>query len=194
MGDFLENLYDILFQPLQGMKSIAARRLTGQAVVALLLSVLIPAWPIYFFLKEINMPILIHLIIIVQILGSFILWFVGVAILHLIAEMAGGRGTAAGLLAAMGFSHVPRIFLVPGWVVTILMPAGIRPLLFAVLGIMTAVWTLGLAMVAIRANYDFSPSKAIVVLITPLLALIAAFLVIAILLGAALIPFPCRFG
>jgi hypothetical protein len=57
----------------------------------------------------------------------FAMWFVGAAVLQLIAEFFGGRGSGLGLFAAIGFAHLPLIFMVPLAVAAMLLPSGAAP-------------------------------------------------------------------
>ena len=190
MGNFLELLYDVLFHPSVAMRTISVAPKVGQSVAAFLLSVLIPAGSMYFGFKSAEMSLWGNLLLVIQVVGSFLLWWFGAAILHLIAELLGGQGRAVGLLACMGFGYLPRIFIVPFWVVSALLPVAIRPILFTVSAIVVSVWTLTLHVIAIREAHQLTTAKATLVLISPLLLIIALVFGLFILIGSTFnLPF-----
>jgi hypothetical protein len=186
MSNLYETLYDVLFQPRKAMREIAVDRKVGQAVLVFLVSVLIPVWALYFGLKAAGIPKVVHIIIAVQLLGSLVMWVAGTALWHLIAEFFGGRGTAVGLFTALGFAHIPRILLVPLWVLAALLPVGVRPLIMAVTGLGVMLWTLALDVEAIRGAHDISGAKAVLVLLTPVVAAALAVAVLVAFVGASM--------
>lgn len=192
MGSFFETLYDVLFQPRTAMRQIAADKQLGQALAVVLLSVIIPVWAVYFGLKTAGMQHAFGVFVILQLVGSVAAWIMGAALWHLIAEMAGGKGTAVGLLAALGFAHLPRIFIVPLWVVAALMPAGGRPLVMGMTGLIIAGWVLYLDVAALKEAHELSTAKALLVLLAPPLAIFAVIAAVTIFMGTAFIkmPFP----
>jgi hypothetical protein len=188
MGPFLELLYDVLFSPAAAMRQIAVRRPVGQAVAAFLLSIVIPAMAIYFAVQSTVAGKWAGAFFAVGVCLRLIMWFVGSAVLHLIAEFFGGRGSALGLFAAIGFAHVPLIFMVPLAVAAMLLPAGAAPLALATGGLALVLWVLALTVVAIEGVHGLSAAKAVLVLLTPLLALGLAAFAAAVFIGAAVWP------
>lgn len=188
VGRFLETLYDVLFQPTAAMRQIAEQKALGQALAAFLLSVLIPAAAGYLVLQTTGMAKMLNVLLLVHTLGSLAAWFAGAAVLHLIAECFGGRGTALGLLAAMGFAHVPRLLAVPLGVLAMASPGGAAGVLVAVTALLVAGWTLFLNVAAIRGAHGLSGAKAVLVLVTPLLAAGAAAVATMIFIGTAFLP------
>jgi len=171
VGSLFEMLYDILFQPTIGMKKIAEQKNVGQALVVFLLSMLIPIWALYFGIQTTEMSTMIHMMIVLKILGSMLMWIVGAGIWHLIAEFFGGRGTAVGLFAALGFAHAPRIFIVPLWALIAVMPASSKTLLMTIAVLTIMLWSLSLDIVAIKEVHQLSTSKAVLVIVTPILVI-----------------------
>jgi len=162
-------LYDVLFQPGMGMRNVAEQKNVGQALIVFSLSVLLPIMALYFGLKSTGMSAMINVMIVFKILGSIVLWIMGAAIWHLIAEFLGGMGTVVGLFTALGFAHAPRIFIVPLWALIALMPASSKPVLMTVSVLLIMLWSLSLDVVAIKEVYLVSTSKALLVVIMPLL-------------------------
>lgn len=190
MGNFFEALYDVLFQPSTAMRSIAGGKKIGQALVVVLLSSLLPLWAVYFGLKTVGMHQAISVIMALQVLGSLAMWVVGSAVWHLIAELLGGKGTSVGLFTALGFAHLPRIFIVPLWVFAALMPVGIRPLVMTVTGLAIAFWVLYLDVTALRGAHDISGTKAVLVMLVPAAAAAAAVIILFVFAGSAFMKIP----
>lgn len=188
LGPFLENLYDVIFQPATAMRQIAAGRLAGQGLAAFLVSVLIPAGAAYFVLQAMGLAKVFPLILLLHIVGRLVVWFIGAAVLQLIAELYGGKGTALGLFAAIGFAHLPWIFAVPLWVLAILLPAGLAVMTFAVSIVIVISWMLVLIVLAIKGSSGLSTARAVLVLATPLLTMVVAGAVLVIFIGAAFWP------
>jgi len=184
----MENLYDVLFRPAAAMRQIAAARMIGQAMAAFLLSVLIPAVAAYFAFRTGSMAKLLSLVLVGQTLGSLLFWFCGSATLSLIAEFFGGRGTAVGLFAALGFTHAPRIFAVPFLVLAMLLPGIGSTVMTAIVSLAILFWTLTLDVLAIKGAYELTGAKAVLVLMTPLLVVGAAAIVFLVFVGTAFLP------
>lgn len=190
MGNLLENLYDVLFQPTVAMRNVAANKKVGQALAVFFLSVTIPVWAVYFGLQSIGMPQAINAILLVQVIGSLLMWIVGSALLHLIAEFLGGQGSAIGLFAALGFAQFPRLFIVPLWVLAALMPAGIRPALMGISALIILFWVLTLHVYAIKGAHSLGGVRASLVLAVPFLAAFALLAIMITFISAAMMRWP----
>lgn len=188
MGSFLELLYDVLFSPGAAMRQIAARRPVGQALAAFFLSVLIPAGTVYFVLQTLGAAKFAGTIIFIAVTARLVAWFVGSAVLQLIAEFYGGQGTALGLFTAIAFAHLPGVFVVPLAVVAALLPTGAAVILLASGSLLLLFWALALVVLAIRGANALSTAKAVLVLLTPLLVAAAAVVGAALFIGAAFWP------
>ena len=190
MGSLFETIYDVLFQPQVGMRSIAERKNVGQAFVAFLLSVLLPIWALYFGLKAAGMSTMISMMIGFKIVGSVIMWTMGAAIWHLIAEFFGGQGTARGLFAALGFAHIPRIFIVPLWALTAVMPDSSKAVVMVVAVIAITLWSFYLDAVAIKEVHQLPVEKAVLVMILPWLFLGLLVTIVFTFIGSSIAQLP----
>ncbi|MBC8015193.1 MAG: YIP1 family protein [Sporomusaceae bacterium] len=190
MGSLFDTIYDVLFQPQIGMRGIAERKNVGQAFVTFSLSVLLPIWALYFGLKAAGMTTMINMMIGFKIVGSMVMWIMGAAIWHLIAEFFGGQGTAKGLLAALGFAHIPRIFIVPLWALTAVMPDGSKTAVMAVSILAVMFWILYLDVVAIKEVHQLSRTKAVLVLIMPWLFLGLLCAIVFAFIGSSITQLP----
>lgn len=190
MGSFLETIYDVLFKPTVAMHYIAEKKLTGQALTMFVISMLVPVLAVYAGIKEMPGVPAFGILVTLNIIGSFVLWVLGSAVLSFIAELFGGKGTAVGLFAAMGFSHLPRVAAIPLWVIAALMPGGIRGLFIGIIGLGVVIWTLTLQVAALRGAHGLSATKAVLVLVAPMLAIIGGVAAIIIFLSTSLMHFP----
>ena len=189
MGQLLELLYDVLFHPGAAMNAIAGRRLMGQGLLVLFISVVLPSGAIWVSLKG-AVGTAAGAVILLHVVGSVALWLIATALMHLIAECYGGRGMATGLLAALGFAQIPRIFFVPLWVASALLPEPVRLPLMGLSAIGILMWILALHISALKGTYGFPTAKAVLVFVTPLLAAVLLVLAVITFVGVQLAPLP----
>ena len=133
---------------------------------------------------------MVNVMIVLKILGSIAMWIIGAAIWHLIAEFFGGRGTAVGLFAALGFAHAPRMFIVPLWALIAVMPESSRTLLMTISVLAVMLWSLSLDLVAIKEVHQLSGAKAVLVMITPLLVVGVLCVIGFTFIGSSLMHMP----
>ncbi len=190
MGHVLEILYDVLFQPSAAMSQVSGRRLIGKGFAVFLLSILLPSLAMWLGMRESGLGAAGSAIIILHIAGSLALWIAGTALLHFIAEFYGGRGMVTGLFAALGFAQLPRIFIVPCWLIATLLPDGMRSLMMGLSTAIVLLWVLMLHVKALEATYGFHKIKAVLVLATPFLAMLAFVVLVAVFATAQLMPWP----
>ncbi|QDR83325.1 YIP1 family protein [Sporomusa termitida] len=190
MGSFIEIIYDVLFKPKAAMQYIAEKKLAGQAVIMFIIGMLVPVWAVYTGVKDTAGLPALGFLFILQVIGSFTFWVLSASILAFIAELAGGRGTPVGLFSALGFSHLPRVIVMPLWVIASLLPAGIQEICFGIIGVLILFWTLILHVAALQGAYELSGVQAVLVLLMPLLVSMAVAAVIIIFAGSALLHLP----
>ena len=190
MGNVLEILYDVLFQPSAAMSQVSGRRLIGKSFAVFLLSILLPSLAMWLGMRESGLGAAGSAIIILHIAGSLALWIAGTALLHFIAEFYGGRGMVTGLFAALGFAQLPRIFIVPCWLIATLLPDGMRSLMMGLSTAIVLLWVLMLHVKALEATYGFPKIKAVLVLATPFLVMLAFVVLVAVFATAQLMPWP----
>jgi len=193
MTNIMETLYDVIFEPAKAMKDIAGGKKVKQAFIAFFVSTILPVWALSKGLATANMIDFTMVISIMHVFGSLLIWFAGAAVFGLTAELFGGQGTVAGLFSAMGFIHIPKLFAIPLWALSILLPPGVRPF-WQVAGIvMIAIWTLYLEIAAIKGTYRISGSKAVLVLLFPAAAMLLMLVLAAVFLGvSAMSAMPMR--
>ncbi|MCE5285931.1 MAG: YIP1 family protein [Pelosinus sp.] len=185
MNTIFENLYDVLFVPRKALRRIADERPFGQAVLVFLLSVLLPVIPLYFTMRGVSMHFAAGIIAGAELIGSLVMWFLSAAVWGLLAEFFGGNGRSSSLFAALGFAHVPRIFLVPGLMAVGLMPSAVKGIFEVALIAGVSIWSVILDVAAIRETYALSGAKAALVLLMPLL-IVLIFIVLAVITAATM--------
>lgn len=190
MGNIFDVMYDVLFQPKMGMRVIADKKNIGQSLIVFFLSLLIPLWALYFGLKASSVTAMVHIVIGLKIIASLMLWIIGTAVWHLIAEFFGGRGTAVGLFSALGFAYFPSVLIVPLWVFAALLPANFKSIMMALVALLILSWSFVLHIVAIKEVYQFSTTKAVLVLVTPMLIMVLVGAVAFTFISSALIQMP----
>ena len=186
MGAFLEIVYDVLFRPVQAMRQISWERRVWGGAAAFLLGALVSSGAVFSGLSAAGYSRGFILLLLLYVMGSVVIWFLGTGALQLFAELFGGRGRGLSLLAALGFAHLPRIFLAPLWLLTMFMPAGPAAMIGMLVLLAVSVWVLILEMLAIRETHNFSTGVACAVLVAPVLMILAVLALSAVLFGAAL--------
>jgi hypothetical protein len=190
MGNLFEVLYDVLFQPQIAMQTIADQKNIPQVLVVFFLSIIIPIWAMYFGLQAAGMSTMIPVFIGIKIVGSMIMWFMGTAIWHLLAEFYGGKGTAMGLFSALGFAYFPQILIVPLWVFAAILPASLKTLVMTLAALVILCWSLFLSITAMKEVYQFSAAKAVLVMLTPVLFMVLVCGIAFTFLGSAITQMP----
>lgn len=185
MANFMETLYDIIFEPAKAMREIAGNKKIKQAFIAFFLGTLLPMWAMYSGLKTVNMQGFASVILSTHVFGGLVMWFVAAAVIGLTTELFGGQGSAAGLFAAMGFIHIPKLFAIPLLAISVLLPVAMRPFWLATGVIIIAFWTLYLEVTAIKGAYNVSGSKAVLMMVFPFAAMLLLGILTAVFLGAA---------
>ncbi|SFL76806.1 Yip1 family protein [Pelosinus propionicus] len=190
MGNVFDALYDVLFQPKIAMKMIAEQKNISQGVIVFFLSLVIPLWALYFGLQDVGMSAMVPFIIGFKIISSMLMWFMGAAVWHLIAEFLGGRGTGLGLFITLGFAQFPQILIVPLWVIAALLPASLKSIMMAAAALIIFAWTFFLTITAIKEVYEFSTAKAMLVIIAPVLAILVVGAIAFTFIGSAMTQMP----
>lgn len=181
---FSESLYDALFKPASAMRQIAAEKNLKHSFALFLFSMAVSLGTVFYGLKLTHMDGMMPVIVFGQVAFSLLQWFLGTAVLALTAELFGGTGSALGLFAARGYTHLPRLFLPVFSLLTIAVGTGGRVFALAVSGLLLFGWTFYLDFQAIKGAYALSGAKALLVLLFPLMAAGAFASILFILMGA----------
>ena len=183
-------LYDLVFEPRNAMRAIAEQKNAGQAVIIALISIVIPILAVSFGLKDKSLAAVVPVMIGIKIVASLLVWMMGAALWSLIAEFFGGKGTAIGLFAGLGFAHLPRIFIVPLWALSALMPESSQTLLMVISVLLILFWSVNLDVIAIKEIHQLSTAKAILVMMMPMLMLGLLCFIAFVFISSSLINMP----
>lgn len=199
----LDLVYGVLFDPVRAFTGIAHNPPVGAAVVIYLaLNVLDSLTgslntPGYFrevlpgmtgadFTRRL-MPLLAA--------GNFVLgmvkWLVMAGLLHLVAELYGGKGSARGVFAAYGVAGLPALLLVPVHVVLFfLVPGTTRTVIASLLGLGVFAWSTVLLVIGVREVHRFGTGQAVLTVFSPALASVVLVLLLVLTAGMIVSTLP----
>jgi hypothetical protein len=197
---FLETVYGVLFEPVKTMKKAAENPPLAAALMAFtVLSLLGAVMGLLAFSKFISQGYdaaaieqllpgaraLVPAGIFIGLVLSYVKWFCYSAIIHLIAELLGGRGSARGVFAAFGLAGLPYILLIPFQLLGYWYGTGE----FAVTALLILAWlAVGLwsgiiFVIGVMEVHALSMWRSVLVLVIPFLAMIS--LLVLSLIGLA---------
>lgn len=190
---FLELIYGILFDPADTFKKVAEAPPIGLSILIFSLvniTAIFMSFLTFFHLLNKSLPVgranltaIILLVVFFGLLAKFCNWLLSTSVFHLLAELLGGRGSVKGLLAIVGLSYLPFIFLAP--VELLLLIWGLNSVvivLVIILNLLIFVWWLALMVLGVRQEYCFSAGSALAAVFLPispfiLILLLPAFLI-----------------
>lgn len=167
MDQLIENIYDVLFHPQQAMYRIAQAPVIWQGGLIFIISQLIPLSGLLLVGAGKVKSVILVMILVGYLLFSSILWYIFSALYYFFGELVGGCGSAKGVLCTLAYSSIPYIFIVPIFLVTAFVPSILQLFisLAAALGIF--IWTIILAVKALRASLKLNTGSAVCVLVSP---------------------------
>lgn len=116
------------------------------------------------------------------IVGGIISWFLKAGIFQLLAELAGGKGRAMGVMAMLGCAALPTIFTIPIQVIGAAL--GWNSLFLGLLTFPFVLWAqLYLPVVGLRAVHSISTVRAALVVLAPVVIIFGLLITAAIVLG-----------
>lgn len=209
----LELIYGVLFEPAVTMKKVAQRPpllsafliITIIGVFGALMGILtasrvlgddLRATPLAYLAPAIQA--LTPLAAILGLIWGYVKWFSYSAIIHLVADLLGGRGGARGVFALVALAGLPSIFMIPVQFLTYYFGPGHTPVqvLVGLTGLGVWVWSVILLVIGLREVHGLSTGRTLLVVFSPylvLLLLLLLLLAILIIFAASLpfgIPFP----
>jgi hypothetical protein len=205
--DFFDLIYGVLFNAAATFRNLADAPPIGQAALVLVILTLSNGIVSLSFLRLTFSEIPGVDPVITQILsGAFpvllllalvfagLRWFVSGAVLHLLAELLGGRGTPKGTLTVCALAGLPGIFLVPIELLVRLLVVSetAGAILTGIAGVVALGWGAVLLVIGLREIHRFSSGNAVLTIITP----VTVFILISVLVAvtvlftfAAVVPF-----
>jgi hypothetical protein len=200
-------VYGVLFEPVKTMKRVAENPPLVMALGIVTILRLLSALMGYLELSRVlsqgyaagsitqlfqGARALVPVGVCLALVFSFIKWFACSAVLHLGADLLGGRGRARGVFAATGLAGLPYILLIPfqflGYWYGIGNYAVTALLLLA--GLAVGIWRCVLLVIGIREVHGLSTGRSVLVFFIPTLALFLLFVLSIIALGVMVMAFP----
>jgi hypothetical protein len=203
---FLEIVYGVLFEPVRTMKKVAENPpLTAALLSFTIISLLGAVMGLLAFSKFLSQgydaagidqllpgaQVLAPAGLFISLIFSYIKWFCYSAIINLVAELLGGRGSARGVFAAFGLAGLPLILIIPFQFLAFWCGTGafavnvLLMLVWLVLGI----WSGIIFVIGIREVHALSTGRSVLVLLIPCLALVLLLVLSVIGLAALLSAF-----
>lgn len=204
--ELFDLIYGVLFDPGRTFKKAAASPPLWQsvfiyAVINLLsgiMGIFIKLRVMPFGTLDLAVPVIqvvkgmIPLLAIGGFFMQFIKWFTYSALLHLIADFLGGKGSARGVFTVYGLAALPTLFLIPVQLLVIALdPRSILVNIILIpVSLALAIWGIILLVMGIREVHRLSTGRAIAVVLTPVLvmAVLAILTLIIIISFAASLP------
>lgn len=179
MGNFLETIYDLLFQPRAGMRSVVEQRTLWQAFGVVVGCTLLLGLSLLGGMQT-GMGVFFAALLACE---AVLNWLLFTAIWHLIAALCGADGSVRQFLKATGFAHILLALFVP-----VLFLIGAFAGGMAWLGVLALLclfgWAVVLLLLALCEVYRIGKGKAALVLFAPLLLAAALGLVIFLSAGS----------
>lgn len=193
LARFLDDLYGVLFSPRATFEDLAAKPPAGMAIILYILILAVDGIASLPTLRtSLDRLAMGHLLSgMARFLSPFFLvltilgWILSAAVLHLVAEWLGGHGRATDLFTLGAFYRVPELFLAP----LTLVAALTVPRLTGLFSLLLQLWSLVLAVCALRANYRFGTGRAVGVLLLPAAAGVVVIVILAASAALAAAPF-----
>ncbi len=163
----LDLVYETLTSPSRALRRVTEER-SFLKVMFLVLLALLSQTVGSLFKQELNLPT-VQISLTIGLLAKFItlllIWFIGAAILHFVAEAWGGEGTSLNLFITLGVSFIPQIFIAP---ITILSSVfgDLEVLIYDTFWLVIFIWSIWLVLLALKETYLFSSGQALVTLVT----------------------------
>ncbi|GAB6159058.1 hypothetical protein JCM39194_22580 [Desulfotomaculum varum] len=204
---YYEIIYGVLFDPVPTMRRLAANPPLGAAfVIVITLALAGMLASLYIYARSgapelggaVGLPWQQHLTAaralraaapVLALLGAvfyFVKWFFYSALLHLLAEFYGGRGKARTVFVIYGLAGLPEVFLIPLNVVTALAAPSLTAVVSTLGNLGTLVWGTVLLTIGLREAHRLSTGRALAVIATPVLAVLALALVTLVALAGTL--------
>ncbi|MHB8157589.1 MAG: YIP1 family protein [Desulfocucumaceae bacterium] len=201
---FLELIYGILFDPVKTFKRIADPLSPGRAALIFSIVKILTVSILWYTLSsdlgagdmglyDYRLAKILMAMIPIIIIGALILeylkWFIYSGILHLLADLIGGAGRAAGVLATTGLAALPALLFLPVQIFALLYRGnGISELTIFFILIVVQVWGFVLVVFGLRETQRLSTGQAVLVALIPAISIVLLGILFIILLVSMAIP------
>lgn len=203
---FLELVYGVLFEPVGTMKKVARRPpLVSTALIVAILSffgalmgiltasrVLAEGLPAALeqFIPAIRA--LAPLGAVSGLFWGYLKWFGYSAILHLSADLLGGRGGARGVFAVVGLAGLPALLTIPVQLLSYLYgpESTVVAVLVSLAALSVWVWGFILLVIGLREVHGLSTGRTVLVILSPYLALALLLLILLAFIAFVIASLP----
>ncbi|MCG8402883.1 MAG: YIP1 family protein [Firmicutes bacterium] len=194
----LDLIYGVLFDPVRTFAGFAQQPPVFAAVIIVVLLSLAQAlmgmFNTPYYLNGLQLPGIpaqdaMQALMPLATAGGFVLgfveWFFMAGVLHLLAELYGGRGRARGVFAVYGLAGLPAALIIPLQLLVSFFPssAGVN-IISGLLSLAVFIWFVILLVIGIREVHGFSTGRAAFTVFTPVLALIVILFIGLIVFGS----------
>ncbi len=202
--NFLDDFYDILFNPAKGLKRVAEDRsiwnglavYLGVTIVVSLATLNVappavspwippeftPFFPVELFEKTLHfVPLLTFF---VQLFFGPLYFFLMVAILNFVTGLFNGEGKIGSLGAVLGYSYLPFLIVAVGGLFG-------RYTSFDIVGLISVIaflWSVTLKIAGIKTVHGFSWGRAVLAFFMPAIVLVSSFILFILLTIVFLLP------
>lgn len=205
-----ELIYGVLFDPVKTFRRMAEEPALGSAALIFSLVKILSVLTGVFLsarmmtggfegytdgaVEEIVMAI-IPLAAVLGLVYQYIKWFVYSGLLNLLAEISGGRGSAAGVLTVTGLASLPALLFLPVQIlVAVLGGDHLTGIINIFILIAVITWGGVLVVIGLRETQQLSTARAVIVALAPGVVIIFMFIIFIMLIMSLIIPLGHFFG
>ncbi|MEW6448372.1 MAG: Yip1 family protein [Bacillota bacterium] len=204
---FFELIYGILFNPVKTFRNVSEMPPFGQAAAILFFIALSDGLVGFFVFRStladipginamVSVPVITGLfgfILLFTLVLAGLRWFLYGSLLHLLAELWGGKGTPKGTLTVYALAGLPGVFLAPLQLILALLRVSeiTSAVLSITAGLVVLTWGIVLLVLGLREIHRFSSGAAVLTVITPaaiILILTGVFIAVLFALVGAVTP------
>ncbi len=206
---FLELFYGVLFEPVKAMKTVAqAPPLGTVAIVVTILILLGTTMGFLTFSRVLEQSLqaagmeqlltgvqaMAPFWVVVSLLMGYVKWFGYSAVLHLVADLLGGRGNARGVFATVGLAGLPSALLIPFQFLGYWFGMGniAVTIILGLAGLAVGIWSIVLLVIGIRAVHRLSTSRSVLTVLAPFLTLLLFLIILIAALAVLAISLPYK--
>ena len=201
----LDLVYGVLFEPVRTFAGLTKQPPVLTTVIIVVLLNLAEALMGLFttpqYMRGLQLPSLPELDVLYSMLiplvavGGFFLgfakWFVMAGLLHLLAELYGGRGGARGVFTVYGLAGLPAALMIPVQLLAVFFNSSAAfNTITGLLSLAVFIWSVVLLVIGIREVHRFGTGKAVLTVFTPALTIVLVLIVGLIMFGSVLSTIP----
>jgi len=201
----LELVYGTLFDPVHTFKRISGNPPLGWTVLIFSLVKVLSVTVLWYTLPSELMSgdiagvynygmaevfrVMVPVIIAGALVYEYVKWFVYSGTLHLLADLAGGSGRAAGVLVVTGLAALPSLLFLPVQIlITFLDGNWLAGLINFLIVLAVLIWGLILVIIGMRETQRLSTGLAVLVSLIPAIVIVLAIVFFAVMVVAMVYP------